>query len=92
MILTTGTLLTFKVARYKPALQSELKQQATVYLAPSIKSPVIIKLRPATYVTPLENAGEWIRVESAGQRGWIKRNHIKEVTIQKSEDRIQESE
>ena len=90
--LTAGTLLTFKATHHEPTLQSELKQQTAVYLTPSIKSPVIMKLRAATLVTPLESAGDWIRVESADQRGWIERDHIKEVTTQKSENRIQESE
>ena len=87
-----GTLLTFKAARHEPDLQSELQQPTAVYLTPSIKSPVVMKLRASTLVTPLESASDWIRVESAGQRGWVERDHIKEVTTQKSENWIQESE
>jgi len=76
--LTAGALLAFQAARREPAVQRELKQPATVYLAPSVKAPVILQLRSATQVTPLESTERWIRIESAGQRGWIERDHLAE--------------
>lgn len=77
-ILATGALAAFKAARHEPEVQIELQQTTPVYLAPSVNSPVILKLRATTKVRALESAEHWVRVESAHQRGWIERDHIAE--------------
>jgi len=76
--LGSGTWLAFRSARYQPAEQSRLREQTTVYLAPSDKSPVIMKLQPETPVTPLETTERWIRIEFSNQRGWIQRDNLAE--------------
>ncbi|MDD2599958.1 MAG: SH3 domain-containing protein [Kiritimatiellae bacterium] len=78
LILATGAIAAFKAARHEPEVQIELQQTTPVYLAPSITSPVIMQLRTSTKVRALESAEGWIRVESAGQRGWIERGHLAE--------------
>jgi hypothetical protein len=80
--LAAGAFLTFKAVRYEPAAQSKLAQQATVYLAPTSNSPVIMELHASTLVTPLESAGHWVRIESANQRGWIEQNLIEDESAE----------
>lgn len=78
LILAIGTVAALKAARHEPEVQIELQQTTPVYLAPSIKSPVIMQLRASTKVRTLESTEGWIRIESAGQRGWIERQHLAE--------------
>ncbi|MFA7171915.1 MAG: SH3 domain-containing protein [Kiritimatiellia bacterium] len=78
LILATGAVAAFKAARHEPEVQIALQQTTPVYLAPSIRSPVIMKLSATTKVRALESAEGWVRVESASQRGWIERKHLAE--------------
>ena len=44
---------------------------AEVRFAPSANANVLFVLHPDTPVTPIETAGDWVRIDSAGRRGWM---------------------
>jgi len=48
-----------------------LVQRTDVRFAPSGSAATLFSLHSGSAVTPLESAGSWIRVDSAGRRGWI---------------------
>ncbi len=66
-----GSFLSFKAARYEPAKEVALKGQTEIYLAPSRKAPLIMRLQNSTKVIPLENTEHWTRIEAEGRRGWV---------------------
>jgi len=74
--LTTGAFFAFKAAHYQPAAEVKITKHTSIYMAPSVNSPVIMQLNPETMVTTIENTERWIRVESSGQRGWIQHNNV----------------
>jgi len=74
--LTAGAFFAIKAADYQPAAEVKINKHTSIYMAPSINSPVIMQLNPETMVTTIESTERWIRVESSGQRGWIQQSNI----------------
>jgi len=62
------------------------KQQATrttngrteIRFAPSERSKVLFVLHPGTSVIPVETAGDWVRIDHAGRRGWLPSRMLKD--------------
>jgi len=48
-----------------------LAHRAEVRFAPSPTAETLFALNPGAAVAPLEKAGTWIRIDCAGQRGWV---------------------
>lgn len=74
----TGTLLSFKAARYEPIKTLTVKGIAEVHLTPSLKSPLIMKLKNQTEVVPLESTERRTRIEAEGHRGWVVNSDLEE--------------
>ena len=51
-----------------------LARRAEARFAPSPTAETLFALNPGTAVAPLEKAGTWIRIDCAGQRGWVPEN------------------
>ena len=72
LTLAAGGALTFRSAASREQSELALKQAASVYLAPSVKSPVIAKLRADARVIPLESTERWTRIRADESSGWVK--------------------
>jgi len=54
-----------------------LTHRADVRFAPSDSAAVLFALNPGASAILLENAGSWVRVDSAGNRGWIRADALR---------------
>ena len=75
---SAGGFLSFKAARYEPAREVSLKEVTEVYLAPSRKAPLIMKLQASAKVIPLESTERWTRIDADGRRGWVESSKLGE--------------
>jgi len=58
--------------RTRPVLETRTTAaRAEVHFAPSENAKVLFVLLAGTPVTPIETAGDWVRVDYAGRRGWM---------------------
>ncbi|MCL1920627.1 MAG: SH3 domain-containing protein [Kiritimatiellaeota bacterium] len=58
--------------RARPALETRsTATRAEVRFAPSEQAQTLFTLHPDTPVTPIETAGDWVRIDYAGRRGWV---------------------
>jgi len=62
-----------------------LAHRAEARFAPSPTAETLFALNPGTAVAPLEKAGTWIRIDCAGQRGWVPENAIAASDLSKTQ-------
>lgn len=62
-----------------------VSQRTEALFAPSSSSATLFTLKAGTPVTPLETAGDWVRVDVAGRRGWIPVRAVKASGVQRAD-------
>ncbi len=64
--------LTARALHARPAARPrQVARRVEPLFAPSRAAPPLFALNPGDAVTPLERAGDWLRVDADGRRGWI---------------------
>ncbi len=71
LLLSTGVGAGYALSGKTVATTRTIIHRAEVHFAPSRAAATLFSLNPGTAVIPLENAGEWVRIDAAGRRGWI---------------------
>jgi len=71
LLLMAGGGVAYQVrATPEPGTRS-IDGRAEIRFAPSEQARLLFVLHPGTPVTPIETAGDWVRVDYAGRRGWV---------------------
>ena len=78
LLLSAGVGAGYALSGKTVATTRTLVHRTEAHFAPSRGAATLFSLNPGTAVIPLENAGEWLRIDSAGLRGWIPASSLSE--------------
>ncbi len=78
LVLTTGAVAGYALSGKTVAKTRTLVHRTEIHFAPSRGATTLFSLNQGTAIIPLETAGEWVRVDSSGLRGWIPASSLSE--------------
>ena len=71
LLLTVGGGVTHHIRTQPQQATRTTTERVEIRFAPSTHAKVLFVLHPDTPVTLIETAGEWVRVDYTGRRGWM---------------------
>ena len=72
LLLATGGGVTHHIRAQPQQATRTTTERAEIRFAPSANAKVLFVLHPDTPVTLIETAGDWVRIDYLGRRGWMK--------------------
>ncbi len=78
VVLSGGLVAGYSASGKNSAMERKvLSRMSEVKFAPSVAAAKLFTLNPGTEVELLEQSGEWVRIDAAGRRGWVKSDYFK---------------